>query len=277
MKQAASRRTDMLLPLYSLVLILFLLSACGGETQGQVAVCNAPGCHINQVQGDSAAGGPSNGGTSAPQPPPPTPTPAPTPLPTATPTPSPPGAGTQLFPANGGNWSAGWSGGDDWHTSGNLMLNSGQNISTSIAPYHPGDYNVNDYAVELQMQLNRFSDAGAMSGRDSFGILVRSPDGRSGYTFSVCASAFTMASCGTQDRETLISNGQQNIAENPYVPKAGEWHTYRVEVKGNSIKVLIDGTIYLSTTDNSYFSGGEVGLSSERSQISIQNFHIVAL
>src|SRR5581483_4003958 len=104
-----------------------------------------------------------------------------TPLPADTPTPSLPGPGTQLFPKNGVKWFNGWTGGSDWYTSGNMMLNNGQQIkSMSLAPYHPGDDNVSDYSVDVEMQLNRWSDD---MGSDSFGIIVRSPDGQKGYIF----------------------------------------------------------------------------------------------
>jgi hypothetical protein len=201
--------------------------------------------------------------------------PTPTPLPTDTPTPSPPSPGTQLFPANGANWLQGWTGGSDWYTSGNMMLNNGQQInSISLAPYHPGDNGISNYAVDVQIELNRWSDD---MGLNNFGIIVRSPDGQKGYTFAVCVSALTLNNCGTNDKEIYISNGAQNIAENTYLPPAGTWFDYRMEVQGNSVKVFINGTEYLKAPDNTYNSGGEVGLWSDRSQISIRSFTVTAL
>jgi hypothetical protein len=157
-----------------------------------------------------------------------------------------------------------------------MMLNTGQGInSVSLAPYHPGDNGISDYAVDVEMQLNSFSSGNSLN---SFGIIVRSPDGINGYIFAVCVSAeLTLTNCGTNDNEIYISNGSQNIAENPYLPHANDWHDYRMEVKGNSVKILIDGTEFLSATDNTYYTGGDVGLLSDESQITVRSFTVTAL
>jgi hypothetical protein len=203
-----------------------------------------------------------------------------TPTPTFTPSPTQPLApqtGTVLYRADWSSGMNGWAGGDDWKTSSGLLLNDGtQSNSISLAPYSPGNNNVANYAVETVIQFVRHSDEGAIGGLDSFGIIVRSPDGQKGYEFSACASA-GFFSCGSNSVEILISNGSQNIAENPYQPQKGSTHTYRMEVKDNTIKVLIDGRLFLQATDNMYLSGGQVGLFSNRSQITIRSFIVTAL
>src|SRR6266567_2479738 len=209
----------------------------------------------------------------------PTPTTAPTPTPTPFPTPTPtpfPQSGTVLYKADWSSGMNGWAGGDDWKTSSGLLLNDGtQSNSIILAPYNPGNSNIADYAVETVIQFVRHSDEGALGGLDSFGVIVRSPDGQKGYEFSACASA-GFFSCGSNSVEIFISNGSQNIAENPYVPQKGSTHTFRMEVKGNKIKVLIDSRLFLQATDNTFLSGGQVGLFSNRSQITIRSFTVTA-
>jgi hypothetical protein len=42
-----------------------------------------------------------------------------------------------------------------------------------------------------------------------------------------------------------------SLANSPFDPGAA-WHTYRIEVKRDTIKLLIDGGVKLAITDNSY-------------------------
>ncbi len=201
---------------------------------------------------------------------------SPTPTPSPSPT-SPPHSGTLLYQANWSGGMNGWGGTTDWQPSNDMLVNNGsQSTSISIAPYIPSDYNISDYAVEADIQFIRFSDVGAFGGLDSFGILVRSPDGQTGYTFAICASA-GIDNCGSNSHEILISNGKQNIAEYTYQPNNNDWHTYRIEVKGDTIKVSIDGRSFLNGTDTTYLTGGQIGLMSNRSQISVRSFKVIAL
>ena len=66
------------------------------------------------------------------------------------------------------------------------------------------------------------------------------------------------------------------LAESPFKPHAA-WHTYRVEVKGNTITVRIDGGVVFQVTDNKYLAAGRIGLWSDRCQISVRNFKIILL
>lgn len=206
---------------------------------------------------------------------PPSPTFAPTSIPSLTPTA--PQAGTLLYSASWSSGMNGWGGPSDWQAANSILTNNGQQGSSiSLAPYSPGDNGIANYAVEAQIQFLRYSDAGAFGGLDSFGILVRSPDGQKGYLFAACASA-GIDNCGSSSHEIYISNGSQNFAEYAYQPNQNEWHTYRLEVKGNIIRLLIDGRPFLNSTDNTYLDGGQIGLMSNRCQISVRSFKVFAL
>jgi len=50
----------------------------------------------------------------------------------------------------------------------------------------------------------------------------------------------------------------------------GEWHTYRVEAKGNEIRLLVDGDVLAEVVDNKYLDGGQVRLwSNENTQVEV--------
>ncbi|HYT46172.1 MAG TPA: hypothetical protein VEP90_27835, partial [Methylomirabilota bacterium] len=66
------------------------------------------------------------------------------------------------------------------------------------------------------------------------------------------------------------------LASAPFDPGSA-WHTYRVEIKGNTIKLLIDGGVKIDTTDNTNLSGGQVGFWSQEVQLNIRSFKIIAL
>jgi len=56
-----------------------------------------------------------------------------------------------------------------------------------------------------------------------------------------------------------------------------DWHTYRLEADGNTVRFLIDGAVYATITDNKYLSGGIVGLNCRGSQIEVGAFSVLRL
>lgn len=202
----------------------------------------------------------------------PTDTPAPpsdTPiLPTATPTTlqtsvtqtaSPPGSPI-LYQADWSTGLNGWFGSQDWKTLDGMLINDGTHngIGLSItAPYTP---NTDDYAVEAEIQVIR------PIGCSSFGIVARADRKETGY-------------------QTGINYCEFHGAAFYYMPELGykefepgtDWHTYRLEVKGNTIKFLIDGALVLKTSDNRYLSGGQVGLWNDEVQLNVRSFKVMKL
>ena len=55
------------------------------------------------------------------------------------------------------------------------------------------------------------------------------------------------------------------------------WHTYRIDVNGNTIIAWIEGAIVFQVTDDKFLSAGQVGLWSDHCQISVRSFTITAL
>ncbi len=55
-------------------------------------------------------------------------------------------------------------------------------------------------------------------------------------------------------------------------------YTYRIEVRANTVAAFINGNRIISpVTDNSYTSGGQVGIWSSDCQINVNSFEVVAL
>lgn len=183
---------------------------------------------------------------------------------------------------DGGRTSPGeWP--DAWHNIlGTLrMRKEGRPISTDIVVKPSGVLQpTGDYAVEAEIQLLRYTDEGMISGVASFGIVARGQDDGSGYTAGPCVSS-GIFSC-TKDQPTQrvaalwAKEGRTTLDVRPFRP-AGEWHRYRVEVRGNTLTVQIDGNLALSATDNTYRNGGKVGLWSNRCQISVRSFEVTPL
>jgi hypothetical protein len=196
-----------------------------------------------------------------------------TPTPTSTPVPAQPG--DVLYQADWSSGLNGWLGAGDWKTVGGMLVNDGSGYDSQIfAPYQPGLAHNDNYAIEAEIQLVRYTDT-TFSSRASFSILARVDTNKQGYQIGACA-AFGFFSCGTYTYNLFASNGSVNIADAEFNPGT-EWHTYRAEMVNNTIKVLLDGNVVLQTTDNIFLSGGRVGLSSYRNQINVRSFRVIKL
>jgi hypothetical protein len=58
---------------------------------------------------------------------------------------------------------------------------------------------------------------------------------------------------------------------------ASNWHTYRVEVKGNIVRLRIDGFTMASVNDNHSLAPGHVGLWSNNYQLEVRSFKVIKL
>lgn len=57
-----------------------------------------------------------------------------------------------------------------------------------------------------------------------------------------------------------------------------EWHTFRIEVKTDTVTFLVDGNVVAQTTDNRFLSGGAVGVFFDGgAQLAIRNLKVIAL
>jgi len=161
-----------------------------------------------------------------------------------------------------------WSLTPDWKHLNGVLLNDGTggNFAPIFAPYRP---NSADYVVEAQIRS-------LTNASNSFGVVVRA-DGGKGYatgvgggwggTTNIC---YLSGWWGTNDMGGCVGKGQ---AFDP----GSEWHTYRVEIKGNTITLFIDNAVMTRVTDNRFLSAGAVGLWSNRYQLEVRNFRVMAV
>lgn len=201
----------------------------------------------------------------------------------------PPTAGGQAFPQPGttlyqADWSAGasgWALPGDWQVTGGLLTDTGASTDMSVitAPYEPSSP---DYAVEAEMQATKyatlppFTPAGAPVG---FGFVSRAGAG-----LEYHAGVFDAG----HNAGILIAGGPMNAALNavrPFIPGDG-WHVYRLEAKGEVLRLLVDGVVWIEGSPspgvngacmNCVPAGRLTGIWARSTQVNIRNFKVFAL
>jgi len=173
---------------------------------------------------------------------------------------------------------AGWSGADGWTVAGGQMHSNGQNYGNTAGMVAPLDFaSIDNYAVEAEIQLLRHTDAGMISGIASFGVVTRGQDDGSGYNAGPCVSSGIFSCASNQPAQGVAGlwtdEGRTTLDVRPFQP-GSDWHVYKVEVRGNTLTVSIDGYHVLSATDNTYPTGAKVGLWSDRCQINVRRFEV---
>jgi hypothetical protein len=156
----------------------------------------------------------------------------------------------------------------DWRRLKGMLLNAGtyagEDFAPIFAPYKP-EYG--DYAVEADIRV--------IENGYSFGVVVRA-NGKEGYAVGVGVGNKHTHICyldGTIDDWGRTHNCKAE-AEKVFDPGT-DWHTYRIEVEGNRIRLLIDGIEMASVADNMFLSAGRVGLWSSKYQLEVRNFKVI--
>ena len=169
---------------------------------------------------------------------------------------------TLLYQAD---WSKGvgeWSGSRDWSTSGGMLTNDGSlgSIpSIGIAPYEPP---TTDYAVEAEIQR--------VSGY-AFGLILRVNRGQpialgNGYNGGVAG--------GDAGLFAGIPGPAPSVVQRPFEP-GSDWHMYRLEVDGSTLRLLIDETLWASRNDTSVPSGWVNGLWAINAKINVRSYKVL--
>ncbi len=190
---------------------------------------------------------------------------APTPIPTSAAAPT--ATGTTLFQAD---WKAqNWSGAADWSVSNNELVDDGSTKDKGAAPTILAPYTVNraDYAVVIRARVVSAVggtpyicfDAGALRGS-------LDASGWHGYKVAIC------------DGKIRLQNGNDNnvLQSIPYQPDYA-WHTYRFEAQGPHLRFYIDDILKVQADDNSFPSGGRVGLKSFGTSLEVSDLKVIAL
>ncbi|GAC1350340.1 MAG: hypothetical protein NVSMB27_31920 [Ktedonobacteraceae bacterium] len=195
-------------------------------------------------------------------------TPTDTPVPTVQTTP-----GQVLYTANWSSGLNGWSGTGDWKTLNGLLLNDGtnggaiDNAPTILVP--TSLIGIANYAVEAVIQVQSYSNYAP-----SFGFVLRAAGAGQGYMAGIGTRDYSLNTARISD---LSSNDFFNSTRSSPFDPSTKAHTYRVEIKGNDIKLLIDGGLAVELFDNKYLTGERTGLWCANIQLSIQSYKVVAL
>lgn len=146
-----------------------------------------------------------------------------------------------------------------------------------MIPYQPPIHN---YALEVRLEVVRLLKGEA----GSWTIFGQRQTGKDGFQASVLGVK------GTEERMSG-SHGQVEIWLDPLTampPGIGtpndydpgfHWHTYTIEVRDNSARLLDNGIQlgYVSSVDTYYLSNGPLGLSCQWLEVRISSIRILAL
>ena len=190
--------------------------------------------------------------------------------------PNAPEAGTVLYQADelGGldafAGTAGWS-----YASGNLS-NDGSgpmNGGWVAAPYQPDG--IANYAVEADIQILRVNPDGCAGG---VGLVARAGDD-GGYQSGVVYGIETCKDLWL--RTTRLGQpgiyGSDPIADVSGFSPGSAWHTYRLEVDGDDVRLLVDGVLMAEGQSDQFRAGGRVGLWDDQTEVNVRRFTVVAL
>ncbi len=134
---------------------------------------------------------------------------------------------------------------------------------------------------------------GVTPGEQGFGgdVMVDGSNGSQGYAWNVnnntsdtndfdphstCHLAGNGQGCVRLLVPALASFSSGELAARP-LTFGYDWHTYRIEVKNNNVRIVIDGKMVINVTEYRYWSGGSVDLHSAKTQIAVSSFKIIAL
>lgn len=202
-------------------------------------------------------------------------TPTNTPAPTATPS-------NILYETSFQDGMAGWSQGGTgkWSVDNGTLHFDGTGASTLIAPVQ---VTTSDYAIEAKMQLVREGVTTDFS-TDAVGLLFRAngpedvsqlgeqPGIQAGYLGTPAGTTrLHLAIIGTVD------NYPSFVKNSPDFVPGTDWHTYRIEVRGNNLSLYIDGRDALDYNWNKDFSGTHVGLIAIANEARVASYKVETL
>jgi hypothetical protein len=156
------------------------------------------------------------------------------------PTPTSLPAGTVLYQADWSHGLAGWTGARGWKVVQGQLVSASSGTATFTIPYRPA---VSDYAVEVRIQIIR--SVPPYGGYYEFAAhKLAGKDGYHAGVLSLKAPGPHPFGSHPQSQVYLDPSGDMNQGSgmpHDYEP-GSEWHTYRVEVRGNEASLLDDGT-----------------------------------
>ncbi len=195
----------------------------------------------------------------------------------ASPTPTTFPPGTILYRANWTRGLAGWPGAHGWKVTQGQLESDNSGSATFTIPYQ---IPVSNYAIEFRLQVVRpLPPYGG-----GYEIVAPRLTGKDGYH----AGIFDLKAPGPR---TFGSHPQSNVYLDPFsqasqangMPQdyepGSEWHTYRVEVRGNEASLLDDGTQIgsASSQQTDTLSNGPIEFSSTLVILRVSDLRILTL
>jgi hypothetical protein len=131
---------------------------------------------------------------------------------------------------------------------------------TILAPYQTAVSG--DFVIELKVQFEQ-----ANVGSDPLLFHGRSiADGWQGHKLTMCGCGYLR----------ITSDDFNDVLGQASFDPGTTWHTYRIEVRGSTMIVIVDGTTLFSAQDARFLSGREVGMKSSM-QLMVSSFKIISL
>jgi hypothetical protein len=167
-------------------------------------------------------------------------------------------AGTVLYEIS--DWSSGvsgWAAAGQWKTVGGMLVTDGSSDSFAVAPVDLTGYA--DYAVECEVQI-------VDPGTDTDVVLMARMINGEGYWGGFANSSSRM----------VVGYGLDDLG-GAYFVLDGNWHKYRLEVRGNVVKLFLEQAEVARAVDNRALEPGTAGVYCAHGQINIRSFRVLAL
>jgi hypothetical protein len=209
--------------------------------------------------------------------PPPTVTPLPPPAPKPKPKPRP-----LLYQTTWSGGASGWSLPQGWNTIPGELVNDGTTGEpgelTGLAHPPPITPDTANYVVVADIQMVRQNNLSCVYPGFGFGVRAESTGfylvgmtNDSGSWLGFIVDTSSKSGACSFNRLTASALVKNNVTLDT------NWHTYRVEVRANDIKLLVDGNPAVETTDNHHLQSNAVGLWSAAVVLNVRNFKVIAL
>lgn len=167
---------------------------------------------------------------------------------------------------------------DSWMRVDGMLVNDGGGEGDLLqAPYRP---RIADYAVEAEVRMVGLRRGAIFLG---FGLCVRAGEEGAywgGVNFLQGPHAFVggaASSVGGPPRFLVASYPNDVVAVTDFDPGFDRWQTYRIEVDGNMLRLLVNGQLVAAGTDDRFDDRGRVGLWSSGLEIEVRRFAVLAL
>ncbi len=158
------------------------------------------------------------------------------------------------------DWSAGisgWAAAGQWKTAGGMLVTDGTSNSFAVAPVDLTGYP--DYVVECEAQIIDPADETVLL------LMARMING----------TAYYGGFDGSKSR-MVVGYDTSELGSAGFVLDSA-WHTYRLEVRGNTVRLFLEQAEVARTMDNRALEPGTVGIYCGSGQINVRSFKVTAL